>query len=152
MAKTTRIESCRRILNQEKGLTLLELLLTGVILAIIVLTILQTFLSGLRNAVATSNATIATKLCQESLEIIKRMNSGSITIGSFPPDISSTLPPCSYGTVSVNNNYGTRTVQVKGIIDQDSNGTSTSYLEIIVRVDWEESERTRSRLLATYRR
>lgn len=136
----------------EKGVTLIEILIAGVILAITVITVQQIFFAGSRNVVSTANATIAVSLCQEDLEVIREMDTQNIPTGTFPPDTSLNFPPATYGTVTVGTRNGTRTVAVQAITDPEATGTATSYLEIMVKVDWEEAGRTRMRYLATYKR
>ncbi|MFH1896731.1 MAG: hypothetical protein ABH886_00560 [Candidatus Desantisbacteria bacterium] len=136
----------------EKGVTLIEILIAGIILTVTVITVQQIFFAGSRNVVSTANNTIAVSLCQEGLEIIREMDTQNIPVGTFPPDASPNFPLATYGTVTVGMRNGTRTVSVRAITDTEAIGTATSYLEIMVKIDWEEAGRIKTRYLVTYKR
>lgn len=134
----------------KKGISLIEVLLVGIVFVVIMIAVMMVFITGSKEIVGAGNSNIAVKLCQEGLEMLKKMNPISIPEGSFPPGSSLDFPPGTYGTVTVGIENGTRTISVKRIIDTESTGTSTSYVEIVVNVSWQEAERVRNRFLATY--
>lgn len=138
------------LITSEKGINLIEVLLAGIIFVVIMIAVMMVFITGSKEIVSAGNSNIAIKLCQEGLEMIKKMNPISIPEGNFPPGDSLDFPPGTYGTITVGIENGTRTVSVRKIIDTESTGTSTSYVEVMVNVTWGEAERVRSRLLGTY--
>ncbi|MEW6620237.1 MAG: hypothetical protein AB1422_13035 [bacterium] len=138
--------------ENEKGIGLIEILLMVVVLVFIVMVVMMVLYTGSKKVVSTGNSTIAVKLCQETIEIIRKMETKGIPEGTFPPDTSLLFPQGTYGPVTVGKENGTRTISVRKIIDPESTGTNTGYLEIITSVTWQEDERIRSRLLATYKK
>ena len=137
------------IINK-KGISLIEVLLAGVIFVVIMIAVMMVFITGSKEIVSAGNSNIAVKLCQEGLEMLKKMNPITIPEGNFPPGDFPDFPPGTYGTVTVGIENGTRTVSVRKIIDAESTGTSTSYVKIVVNVTWQEAQRVRNRFLGTY--
>ncbi|MDI6735627.1 MAG: hypothetical protein QME42_05465 [bacterium] len=137
-------------ITDKKGISLIEVLLAGIIFVVIMMAVMMVFITGSKEIISAGNSNIAVKLCQEGLEMIKKMNPISIPEGSFPPGDSFDFPPGTYGTITVGLENGTRTVSVRKIIDAESTGTSTSYVEVVVNVTWQEAQRVRNRFVGSY--
>lgn len=157
---------------QEKGVTLIEILVAMGIFWSIIIGILAVISYTMLNMVTSENATIAVSLCREEIEAIKNIDyvnipcPGTFTpspypTGNFPPILYSgncdTPSTCTLTSqehdhkdliVKIGKNNGTKTITVAWI-DDPSNGTGVpnneDYKRITVTINWNEGRLARER-------
>lgn len=75
--------------KQQKGLSLIEVLVTIFILAIILISLISVFIYGFNLLSRTKQVTLATQTAQEAVELIRNMSfDDMLTITSFPTEIN----------------------------------------------------------------
>lgn len=75
--------------KQKKGFSLIEVLVTIFILAIILISLISVFIYGFNLLSRTKQVTLATQAAQETVEFIRNMSFNDVqTITSFPSEIN----------------------------------------------------------------
>jgi type II secretory pathway pseudopilin PulG len=102
-----RIESTIKRKKREEGLTYIEVLVTMVILAVVLIALLSCFLHGFNVLSRMRQMTIATQSIQEELELIRNMSFNDIvTLDSSFTNESLSLLEDSSGAVNVEDSLG----------------------------------------------
>lgn len=127
--------------RRDKGVTLIEVLIAMIVLAVAILGLAAVFISGLKIIDASSSLTGATNVGREFLETVKQGTYASTSVGQFdgrtpaPPDAATNFPPPPYPTTTVDDHTYTlvvrcqdysptlRTVEVDVYWDRDSKAT-----------------------------
>lgn len=88
----------------EDGFTLVELLVTIIVIGVVFAGLSNIFISIQRSQVQTSYLESATKAAQREIESLRNSNYNNLTAGQtidFSPDLPSTMPNGSTGVVNV---------------------------------------------------
>ncbi|MBI4753593.1 prepilin-type N-terminal cleavage/methylation domain-containing protein, partial [Candidatus Desantisbacteria bacterium] len=128
-----------------KGITLVEILVATVIVAISILCILKAIQQSSLVQPHTGESTMAITLCQEKLEEIRGRSYTSLVAEQQQPTMPErmNMPPYGWNGTTPINGGATRTVIIERIIESGTPttpGTTTSaiydYLKATVRMEW----------------
>lgn len=107
--------------KQQKGLSLIEVLVTIFILAIILISLISVFIYGFNLLSRTKQVTLATQTAQEAVEFIRNMSFDDVlTITSFPSEINiSNYLVSGQGSLSIEDGPGEDIKKLTVIITWD---------------------------------
>ncbi|MBI4753422.1 hypothetical protein HY793_03500, partial [Candidatus Desantisbacteria bacterium] len=112
-----------------KGITLVEILVATVIVAISILCILKAIQQSSLVQPHTGETTMAVTLCQEKLEELRSMPYGSLTVGTTIESPKISMPPYGWNENTPINGGATRSVTIKKIQEVWHEGASPTFEE-----------------------
>ena len=104
-----------------RGLTLIEVVLSLGILSVVLLSLLAVFTSGLKLARSSDQATVATTVGQEFMELVRARGFGSTAVGVYdgrlndPPDPSTGFPFTPYPAIAIDHETYTLVVTCEDV-------------------------------------
>ncbi len=120
--------------NNQKGLSLIEVLVTILILAIILISLISVFIYGFNLLSRTKQVILATQTAQEAVEFLRNMSFDDVqTTTSFPPEIN--IPDY------LDNSQGSLDIE---------DGPGSDIKKLTVSITWDYRGRQMKKSIVTY--